>query len=196
MKLTHLFHPARLLSCILLCCIPTLIMANIPQSAQGQGSSSLAPMLKKVMPSVVNIKVEGDMPSLRSLLSSPPNGDEDTRDLAGEPPHRFSGVGSGVIVNAKKGYIITNAHLVHNAKLITVTLNDGRTVEAKLIGKDQPSDIAVVQIKADNLTAIAVEDSSKLSVGDFVVAIGNPYGLNKTVTSGIVSALGPCRFRH
>ena len=102
---------------------------------------------------------------------------------------KFKAVGSGVIIDAKKGYIVTNAHVIRDAKVITVTLSDGRMSRAKMIGKDSASDIAVLQIKADHLHAVPFSDSNKLAVGDFVATIGNPFGLHQTVTSGIVSAL-------
>lgn len=103
----------------------------------------------------------------------------------------FKALGSGVIINAEKGYVVTNNHVVDNASKITVQLSDGRRFEAKVIGKDPRSDIALIQLKdAKNLSAIKMADSEQLRVGDYTVAIGNPYGLGETVTSGIVSALG------
>lgn len=146
---------------------------------------SLAPMLDKVMPAVVNISVEGELKS-----------EDNDKDAAGPKSARrkFRGLGSGVIMNPEKGYVITNAHVLKDAKVITVTLNDGRRVKAKLIGADPNSDIAVVEIKAKNLKSLPIADSSKLRVGDFTVAIGNPFGLNyygtnQTATMGIISAL-------
>jgi len=103
---------------------------------------------------------------------------------------QFQSLGSGVIVDADKGYVLTNNHVVENADKITVTLYDNRSVEAKVVGKDPETDVAVLQIKADNLTAIPLANSDALQVGDYVVAIGNPFGLKHTVTAGIVSALG------
>jgi Do/DeqQ family serine protease len=99
-------------------------------------------------------------------------------------------VASGVVVNADKGYILTNAHVINDAQVITVTLGDGRHYTARVVGIDKPSDVALIQIKAKNLTAIPMADSNKLKVGDVVAAIGNPFGLSQTVTAGIVSALG------
>jgi serine protease Do/serine protease DegQ len=111
-------------------------------------------------------------------------------DLPDQPRERqFQAAGSGVIVDAANGYILTNAHVVENAKEITVTLLDNREIKAQVKGVDQGSDIAVLQVKAPNLTAIPLADSSKAQVGDFVIAIGNPFGLEHTVTSGIISAL-------
>ena len=102
----------------------------------------------------------------------------------------FRGLGSGVIIDAEKGYVVTNNHVVDNADEITVKLTDGRELKAKKLGADEQSDIALLKIDPDNLTAVPLADSDKLLVGDFVVAIGNPFGLSQTVTSGIVSALG------
>ncbi len=99
-------------------------------------------------------------------------------------------LGSGVIIDSKQGLVLTNNHVIDKADTITVTLNDGRQLAAKLIGTDPEADVAVIQIPADNLTMLPIADSSQLKVGDFVVAIGNPFGLGQTVTSGIVSALG------
>jgi serine protease Do len=104
---------------------------------------------------------------------------------------KFRALGSGVVINADKGYVVTNNHVVENATKIQVQLSDGRRYDAKVIGKDPQSDIALIQLQdAKNLTAIKIADSDNLRVGDYTVAIGNPYGLGETVTSGIVSALG------
>lgn len=149
---------------------------------------SLAPMLNTVMPAVVNISIEGEALASVNAPKMDPN-----RPM---PPQKrkFRGLGSGVIVNAEKGYVLTNAHVVKDAKTITVTLSDGRRIKAKAIGSDPRSDIAVLQIKGNHLHSIPVADSNSLRVGDFTVAIGNPFGLNyygtnQTATFGIVSAL-------
>ena len=155
---------------------------------------SLAPMVKRISPSVVNIATRGtikepqgrnpllDDPFFRRFFEAPP----DAR------PHErpFQSAGSGVIVDAKNGYIITNHHVVENASEITITLLDNRSFTAKVIGTDEGADIAVLQAKQPNLVAISLGDSTKLEVGDYVVAIGNPFGLQHTVTAGIVSGLG------
>ena len=151
------------------------------QAATGQ--ASLAPMLKGVTPAVVNIavtaKVEIDNP-LRRFFGP---------DV--EPIEReVQSIGSGVIIDAAKGYVLTNHHVINQADTIKVRLNDDRVLDAKLIGSDPDTDVAVLQIKADNLKALPLGDSDKLLVGDFVVAVGNPFGLGQTVTSGIVSATG------
>jgi Do/DeqQ family serine protease len=163
-------------------------------SVDGAAMPSLAPMVKRVSPAVVNIATRGtikeqpgrnpllDDPFFRRFFDAPPN----------SKPHerQFQSAGSGVIVDAKNGYIITNHHVVENASEITITLLDNRTFSAKVIGSDEGADIAVLQAKQPNLVAMAFGDSTKLEVGDYVVAIGNPFGLQHTVTAGIVSALG------
>lgn len=152
---------------------------------------SLAPMLENVLPSVVSIKIEG-------VAQVQDNIPEEFRQFFGYPENRsrsFTGQGSGVIINAEKGYIVTNNHVIDNANKITILVKDGREFSAKLIGRDPQSDIALLQIeKANNLTAIKMADSDKLRVGDFAVAIGNPFGIGQTVTSGIISALGRSGF--
>jgi Do/DeqQ family serine protease len=155
---------------------------------------TLAPMVKRVSPAVVNIATRGtvkeqpgrnplmDDPFFRRFFDAPPDSKPRER--------QFQSAGSGVIVDAKNGYIITNHHVVENASEITITLLDNRTFTAKVIGSDEGADVAVLQAKQPNLIAMALGDSAKLEVGDYVVAIGNPFGLQHTVTAGIVSALG------
>jgi Do/DeqQ family serine protease len=168
--------------------LPTGAVADSPMP-------SLAPMVKRVSPSVVNIATAGtirekpgqrnpllDDPFFRRFFDAPPDSKPRER--------RFMSAGSGVIVDAKNGYIITNYHVVENASEITVTLLDNRSFSAKVIGSDEGADIAVLQAQQPNLVAMALGDSAHLEVGDFVVAIGNPFGLQHTVTAGIVSALG------
>lgn len=168
---------------------PILAPAAIPQNqtVEGQKVPSLSPMLEKVTPAVVNIMAKGKITQPEDPFSQPADqrGDDNKPDV-GSP---FEAIGSGVVYDAKQGYIITNAHLVTQADSFTVTLQDGRHYKAKLIGKDVASDIAVLKIDAPNLKPIPIANSNSLKVGDFVVAIGNPYGLDQTVTSGIVSAL-------
>lgn len=140
---------------------------------------SISQTLQPILPAVVNVSVQGDIP----LNQLPP-------PVPGRPyPRHFESMGSGVIVDAKAGYILTNAHVIHEAKTITVTLSDGRVFKATLKGSDPASDIALLTITPDHLIAIPLGNSDNLKVGDFVAAIGNPFGLNQTVTSGIVSAL-------
>jgi Do/DeqQ family serine protease len=155
---------------------------------------SLAPMVKRVSPSVVNIATRGtvkekpgqrnpllDDPFFRRFFDTPPDSKPRER--------QFQSAGSGVIVDAKNGYIITNFHVVENASEITITLLDNRSFSAKVLGSDEGADIAVLQVKQPNLVSMSLGDSGKLEVGDYVVAIGNPFGLSHTVTAGIVSAL-------
>lgn len=149
---------------------------------------SLAPMLEKTTPAVVSIAVSGTQTSRQQVP-------EMFRYFFGGPQEQvqerpFRGLGSGVIIDADKGYVVTNNHVVENADEITVKLTDGREFKAKKLGSDEQSDIALLKIDPDNLHAIKVANSDKLRVGDFVVAIGNPFGLSQTVTSGIVSAMG------
>jgi len=161
-----------------------------PSSVDGQTMPSLAPMLEKSTPAVVSITVQGthevkqNTPNIFRFFGNP----NQNPNQAQKRP--FRGLGSGVIIDAKKGYIVTNNHVIEKADKITITLKDGRQIKAEKIGSDAESDIALLQIDAEDLTAIKIADSDKLRVGDFAIAIGSPFGLGQTVTSGIVSALG------
>jgi len=151
---------------------------------------SLAPIIKRTSSAVVGISVRG---SIQTQANSPLFQDPFFRRFfeIPETSQQVQASGSGVIIDSQQGYIVTNAHVVENAKDITVTLADGRELKnAQVKGVDSASDIAVLQVKANNLTALVMADSSKVQVGDFVIAIGNPFGLEHTVTSGIISALG------
>ena len=164
--------------------------AALPSQVPGQEAiPSLAPMLEKVLPAVVSVQVEGTArQSQRIPEELKKYFGEDAPDQQAQP---FEGLGSGVIIDAAKGYILTNNHVISQADKISVQLNDGREFDAKLIGGDDQSDIALLQVQnPSNLTQIAIADSDKLRVGDFTVAVGNPFGLGQTATSGIVSALG------
>lgn len=151
---------------------------------------SLAPILKSAMPAIVNIAVQG-------VILAPEQLNEDGEEIQPSlplKPKKFQSIGSGVIINPKEGFIVTNDHVIRNAKLITITLNDGRRLKAKLIGSDSETDIALLQVDAKNLKSLPIGDSDKAEVGDFVVAIGNPFGLNsfgnsQSATFGIISAL-------
>ena len=177
------------LAALLLCALAPLADAQLPAQAGETPVPSLAPMLKRVTPAVVNIATRGTVQEQNPLLNDPFF--RRFFDMPNQPRQReFQSAGSGVIVDAKNGYIITNAHVIENATEITVQLLDNRSLSAKVVGKDTGSDIAVVQVQATGLTQIPVADSDRAEVGDFVVAIGNPFGLGHTVTSGIVSALG------
>jgi serine protease DegQ len=163
--------------------------AAMPPAIDGEPLPSLAPMLERVTPAVVNInsktrvRVQNpffDDPMFRRFFGMPNGSREQVQQS----------LGSGVVVDAAKGYVLTNNHVVEGADDVSVTVADGRTVKAKVLGTDPDSDIAVLQIPAEKLTALPIADSSKLRVGDFVVAVGEPFGLGQTVTQGIVSALG------
>lgn len=151
--------------------------------------SSLAPMLQKVLPAIVNIRAQVKITDL-ATLNRIQQEERQKGILNDQIPDKVIADASGVIVDDKRGYILTNAHVVDGAQTITVTLNDGRHYNAKLIGLDKPSDVALIQIQAKNLSTIPIADSTQVKVGDYVAAIGNPFGLNQSVTSGIVSALG------
>ncbi|AUU87913.1 serine endoprotease DegQ [Enterobacteriaceae bacterium ENNIH3] len=170
---------------------PIQTMAAMPSQVPGQGAlPSLAPVLEKVLPAVVSVQVEGTAVQGQKVPDELKKyfGDELPEQQQAQP---FEGLGSGVIIDAAKGYVLTNNHVINQAQKINVQLNDGREFEAKLIGGDDQSDIALLQLQnPSNLTQIAIADSDKLRVGDFVVAVGNPFGLGQTATSGIVSALG------
>ena len=157
-------------------------------STEKEAVPSLAPMIEKTSPAVVSIAVEGTQVTRQQIP-------EAFKRFFGTPDQQvnerpFRGMGSGVIIDAKKGYVVTNNHVVENADEITVKLIDGREFAAKKLGADEQSDVALLQIDAEELVEIPLADSDKLRVGDFAIAIGNPFGLGQTVTSGIVSALG------
>ncbi len=166
-------------------------MAALPQSAAGTPLPSLAPMLERTMPAVVNISTTTNVKMRENPLLRDPFF-RHFFELPNQPRlrKRKNSLGSGVIIDKDAGLVLTNNHVIHKADEIVVTLNDGRQLQAKLVGTDPAADIAVIQIPADNLTELPIADSDQLRVGDFVVAIGNPFGLGQTVTSGIISALG------
>jgi len=185
------FHAASVLSLLLLSIASA--QAALPAQVGETPVPSLAPMIKKVSPTVVNIATRGtvtDRGQPNPLLDDP----FFRRFFPDQGPRerQFQSAGSGVVVDAKNGYIITNAHVVENASEITITTQDNHNFTAKVVGADAGSDVAVLKLneKAAVLPSISLGDSSKVEVGDFVVAIGNPFGLQHTVTSGIVSALG------
>lgn len=156
---------------------------------------TLAPVLKKVMPAIVNVAVQGVIPpgivmddDEESDNKNPP------QQIMPEKPKKFQSIGSGVIIDPKNGFILTNDHVIRNASLITITLFDGRRLKAKVLGSDSDTDIAVLKVDAADLKTLEMGDSDKIEVGDFVVAIGNPFGLNsfgnsQSATFGIVSAM-------
>jgi Do/DeqQ family serine protease len=167
---------------------PVLAGAPIPL-ADGAPVQTLAPVVSRITPGVVGISVRGRVREDNPLLQDPMF--RRFFNLQQQPVERETqATGSGVIVDAAQGYVMTNAHVVENASNIEVTTKDNRRLTAKLIGRDADTDIAVLQIPAGGLTAVPIGDSDRLQVGDFVLAIGNPFGLGQTVTSGIISALG------
>ena len=166
--------------------------AGLPLALDGETLPSLAPMLEDVLPSVVNISTEGRVSAGSSPFQSDPFFERFFNMMPDSQPRqrRTQSLGSGVIIDGESGYVVTNHHVIENADQIRVRLDDGRSFEAKVVGADPEADVAVIQIPAQGLKAINIGDSDSLRVGDFVVAIGNPFGLSQTATSGIVSALG------
>lgn len=169
--------------------LPTSLMASLPLvDSQGTALPSLAPMLKRTTPAVVNIATSSTV----LIRGNPLLNDPFFRHFFEQQQPRqrkTQSLGSGVIVDSNKGYIITNNHVIDKADIIKVTLSNGETYKAKLIGTDPDSDVAIIQIDAKNLTAVPLANSEQLQVGDFAIAIGNPFGLGQTVTSGIISAM-------
>jgi len=164
--------------------------AGIPLAIDGQAMPSLAPMLTKATPAIVSISVKGTHEVAQRVPDAFKFFFGNPRQQGQSQEKPFQGLGSGVIINAKEGYIVTNNHVINDADEIMVTLKDGRQFEAKKLGADAEGDIALLQIKAKKLSEINIADSDQLEVGDFAIAIGSPFGLGQTVTSGIVSALG------
>lgn len=169
-------------------------LALISQTPTSEnGLPSLAPLLEHTVPAVVNISVKGkkDFSNEIDMFDIPDQFRFFFPNTPREQQREFSALGSGVIIDAKNGYVITNYHVVENANEITITLHDGRTFEAIKKGEDQQTDCALLQLKDfSNLTEVKFANSDKIKVGDFAIAIGNPFGLGQTVTSGIISALG------
>jgi Do/DeqQ family serine protease len=173
----------------LLVMLATTVAAELPPSVDGQPMPSLAPLVKRVAPAVVNIRVR------QTINARSPYGDEMFRRFFGLPDTRggsreVESAGSGVIVDAANGYILTNHHVVANADQIQISLQDDRTLDAEIVGSDAATDIAVIKVDPERLTDMPIGDSDAVQVGDFVIAIGNPFGYAHTVTSGIVSGKG------
>ncbi|MDP9200060.1 MAG: Do family serine endopeptidase [Pseudomonadota bacterium] len=173
--------------------VAALAFAAPSFTQQAPAHPSFAPVIKRVAPAVVNIGVRGTVAAPRNPFFDDPG----FRRFFGLPPdaapreREFRSAGSGVIVDAERGFIVTNAHVIKNASEITITLVDDLELKAEVVGTDDRSDVAVLKVIEGKLpAAIALADSTRLQVGDFVIAIGNPFGLQHTVTSGIVSALG------
>jgi Do/DeqQ family serine protease len=180
----------RFLCCLFLLSLSAGAAAALPSRLpDGQNLPSLAPMLESTTPAVVNIATFTTVQVRNPLLEDP-----FFRRFFNVPEQqryrRTQSAGSGVVVDAARGFIVTNNHVVNRADEITITLSDGRSLKAELVGVDPQVDLAVLKVAPEGLTEIQFADSAALRVGDFVVAIGNPFGLNQTVTSGIVSALG------
>jgi serine protease DegQ len=163
----------------------TPMVAALPATADGQALPSLAPMLQKVTPAVVSVHS-------KQRIRVSPFADPFFRRMFPEMTQERinESLGSGVIVDAQRGLVLTNHHVIEGADDVSVTLNDGRTLKAEFIGSDVDTDVALMKIPAEKLTALPLANSDGLRVGDFVVAVGNPFGFNQTVTSGIVSAVG------
>ncbi|MBF0626843.1 MAG: Do family serine endopeptidase [Magnetococcales bacterium] len=167
------------------------LWAGLPFAVDGQKLPSLADMVERVIPGVVNIATTSHVsvpdhplfndPFFRRFFDLPAQGNRQRESKS---------LGSGVVIDAKQGYVLTNQHVIDKADAISVTLRDGSSLQAKLVGVDKETDVAVIQVPAKGLQAVPLGDSDALRVGDFVVAMGNPFGLGQTVTSGIVSALG------
>ncbi len=163
--------------------------AALPLAVEGEAFPSLAPLVERVSPAVVNIRVS------QTIQGGGSFGDEAFRRFFGLPDmprgsREVASAGSGVIVDAERGYILTNHHVVENADQIQISLIDGNVLNAEVVGSDAATDIALLKVEGDGLVEMPIGDSESVRVGDFVLAIGNPFGLGHTVTSGIVSALG------
>ncbi|MGZ8136704.1 MAG: Do family serine endopeptidase, partial [Methylococcaceae bacterium] len=175
---------------IYLCLAATSEAAGIPSYVEGQALPSLAPMLERSMPAVVNISTTTNIQINQNPLLQDPFFRQ-FYNLPNQPSQQQkNSLGSGVIIDSRQGLVLTNNHVIDKADKIMVTLTDGRQLNAELIGTDPEADVAIIQIPPNNLTELPIADSNELKVGDFVVAIGNPFGLGQTVTSGIISALG------
>jgi serine protease Do/serine protease DegQ len=171
--------------------ISSVAFAGIPASIDGLAIPSLAPMIERTRPAVVNIATRGSVDIQNHPLLNDPLFRRFFKGFENLPQRKeVKSLGSGVIIDADAGHIVTNFHVIDGADEIAVTLHDGQQLEATIVGSDPEADVAILKVEHDNLTHIPFADSSKLRVGDFTVAIGNPFGLGQTVTSGIISALG------
>ena len=180
---------SRLVLIALLLTASVVANAAVPAAVDGEAFPSLAPLVERVSPAVVNIRVS------QTVTQRSPVGDEAFRRFFGIPDsgggqREVASAGSGVIVDAERGYILTNHHVVADADEIQVSLMDGEILDAEIVGSDEATDIALIKVEGDGLVEMPIGDSEIIRVGDFVLAIGNPFGLGHTVTSGIVSALG------
>ena len=175
----------RFLSAGLLLALAATGSAALPSAVDGEPMPSLAPLVERVSPAVVNIRVNQTITDSGQFRNDP------FRQFFGLPEQRreIASAGSGVIVDAERGYILTNHHVVENADEIQISLIDGKILDAEVIGSDAATDIALIRVEAEGLVEMPIGDSEIVRAGDFVLAIGNPFGLGHTVTSGIVSAL-------
>ncbi|UFZ06771.1 trypsin-like peptidase domain-containing protein [Bradyrhizobium ontarionense] len=188
MQLPRYLPPLLLAPVILLCVVTGPALAQIPDLKLGR-VPTLAPLVKEVTPAVVNISVEGKIRQDNPLYQNPRS--RDFTDVPKQIERQISATGSGVIVDAQRGYVMTANHVVEHADVAQIRTKDGRKFAARLVGRDPATDIALLQIDdPTDLKAIALGNSDALEVGDFVIAVGNPFGLGQTVTSGLVSALG------
>ncbi len=169
---------------------PVSLAVGLPSFTENQAVPSLAPMLERSMPAVVNISTSTNIEVAQNPLMQDPFFRHFFNIPNQSRKQQKNSLGSGVIIDSDQGLVLTNNHVIDKADKIVVTLQDGRQLNAEVVGKDPEADVAVIRIPANNLTELPIADSSQLRVGDFVVAIGNPFGLGQTVTSGIVSALG------
>ena len=177
----------RLAFAAILLTLSATAIAQMPAQVDGQSVPSLAPLVERVSPAVVNIRVKA------TVSQRNPFGDDPFWRFFGpqnNTPREIQSAGSGVIVDAERGYILTNHHVVAGADEIQISLIDGAVLDAEIVGSDAATDIALIRVEADGLVEMPIGDSEVVRVGDFVLAIGNPFGLGHTVTSGIVSALG------
>ncbi len=184
MRLTTILWSGLLLAAMAL----ATANAALPETVGGRPVVSLAPLVEAASPAVVNIRVS------QTVNRSNPFGDDAFRRFFGIPDvpggtREVASAGSGVIVDAERGYILTNHHVVADADTIQISLIDGKVLDAEIVGSDPATDIAVIKVEADGLTDMPIGNSEDARVGDFVIAIGNPFGLGHTVTSGIISAL-------
>lgn len=173
---------------------PDLLINDLSKQ-QNTAKPSLSPIIEKVTPSVVTVMVEGSKKvesrdNFQFFFENPFGFNPFGNDNRQSNEKKFKALGSGVIIDSQNGYIVTNNHVVDGAKKITIETNDGRQYEAKKIGSDPQTDFALLQVKGEKLVALSFADSDDLKVGDFAIAIGNPFGLGQTVTYGIISALG------
>ena len=184
------FLPTVATAMALVFAAPVVVDYSQAQSAQmvptRDGIPTLAPLVEKVIPTVVNVQVKAKVSMAEEQQADPFRFFSNPR---GQQPRERTSGGSGIIIDAKKGYILTNHHVIADAVDIQITLHDRRQLTAKKVGSDEGTDIALLQVEAKDLDALPIGDSNELRVGDYVFAVGSPFGLQKTVTSGIVSAL-------